>query len=49
MSVPQAGDVSKRHETTNLFEEESGEDQKIAGRKKGKARRVTDDDESDFV
>ena len=49
MAMPEAGDVSKRHDTTNLFEESDEEiDEKVM---KGKARgkRVRADDESDLV
>ena len=28
LTAPEAGDVSRRHETTNLFEESDGEDEK---------------------
>lgn len=50
LSVPEAGDVSKRHETTNLFEEdEEDEDEEMVTRKKGKAKKVLGDDESDLV
>lgn len=58
MSVPEAGDVSKRHETTNFFEsgeDEQGEEEideeilEIMGGKKGKGRKVMGDDERDLV
>ena len=41
MSVPEPGDVAKRHETTNLFEESDGEDEKVMSKRRGK---VVDDD-----
>ena len=47
MSVPEPGDVSKRHETTNLFEVDDEDEEDVVGRKKG--TRVKGDDESDLV
>lgn len=56
VGVPEAGDVSRRHETTNLFEESEGEDDgeglegdMIAKAKSRRDRRVKGDDESDLV
>lgn len=53
LSVLEAGDVSTRHATTNLFEE--GDDDELegeimgSGKGKWKGRRARDDDESDLV
>ena len=48
MSVPEAGDVSTRHETTNLFEDSEEELDEQAGRR-GKRRGEADDDSDDLV
>ena len=34
MNVPEPGDVSKRHETTNLFEDSDGDDEKAASKRR---------------
>jgi hypothetical protein len=41
MSVPEPGDVATRHETTNLFEDSDGEDEKVMSKRSGK---VNDED-----
>ena len=47
MSIPEAGDVSQRHETTNLFEEGDDDEDDVVVKKT--RRRAGDDDDSDLV
>lgn len=47
MSAPEPGDVSKRHETTNLFEVGDEDEDDMVGKRKG--RKVKRNDESDLV
>jgi len=44
LSVPEAGDIGKRHETTNLFDEEAYEEEEEEEEKSRRRRSVDEDD-----